>query len=25
MMDNPDFISGNFDTKYLDNHDWKTT
>lgn len=25
MMDNPDFISGIFDTKYLDNHDWKTT
>ncbi len=25
MMDNPDFISGNFDTRYLDNHDWKTT
>jgi acetyl-CoA carboxylase, biotin carboxylase subunit len=24
MMDNPDFISGNFDTKYLDTHDWKT-
>lgn len=23
MMDNPDFISGNFDTKYLDTHDWK--
>lgn len=25
MMDNPDFIAGTFDTKYLDNHDWKTT
>ncbi|MBK6761513.1 MAG: acetyl-CoA carboxylase biotin carboxylase subunit [Ignavibacteria bacterium] len=23
MMENPDFISGNFDTKYLDTHDWK--
>jgi acetyl-CoA carboxylase biotin carboxylase subunit len=23
MMDNPDFISGNFTTKYLDTHDWK--
>lgn len=23
MMDNPDFISGNFDTKYLDTHDWQ--
>ncbi|MBC8125138.1 MAG: acetyl-CoA carboxylase biotin carboxylase subunit [Candidatus Kapabacteria bacterium] len=23
MMDNPDFISGEFDTKYLDTHDWK--
>ncbi|HCN05702.1 MAG TPA: acetyl-CoA carboxylase biotin carboxylase subunit [Bacteroidetes bacterium] len=23
MMDNKDFISGEFDTKYLDNHDWK--
>ncbi|MCX6141456.1 MAG: acetyl-CoA carboxylase biotin carboxylase subunit [Candidatus Kapabacteria bacterium] len=23
MMDNPDFISGQFDTKYLDTHDWK--
>lgn len=23
MMDNADFISGNFDTKYLDTHDWK--
>ncbi|MCU0329721.1 MAG: acetyl-CoA carboxylase biotin carboxylase subunit [Candidatus Kapabacteria bacterium] len=23
MMENPDFISGQFDTKYLDNHDWK--
>ncbi|MEY3386233.1 MAG: biotin carboxylase [Bacteroidota bacterium] len=23
MMDNPDFISGTFDTKYLDTHDWK--
>jgi len=23
MMDNPDFISGNYDTKYLDTHDWK--
>lgn len=23
MMDNPDFIAGNFDTKYLDTHDWK--
>ncbi len=23
MMDNPDFNSGNFDTKYLDTHDWK--
>jgi acetyl-CoA carboxylase biotin carboxylase subunit len=25
MMNNPDFISGNFDTKYLDTHDWKAT
>jgi len=25
MMDNPDFIRGEFDTKYLDNHDWKAT
>jgi len=23
MMDNPDFIAGQFDTKYLDTHDWK--
>lgn len=23
MMDNKDFIAGTFDTKYLDNHDWK--
>jgi acetyl-CoA carboxylase, biotin carboxylase subunit len=23
MMDNPDFIAGTFDTKYLDTHDWK--
>ncbi len=23
MMDNKDFISGNFDTKYLDTHDWR--
>jgi acetyl-CoA carboxylase, biotin carboxylase subunit len=23
MMDNKDFISGDFDTKYLDTHDWK--
>jgi acetyl-CoA carboxylase biotin carboxylase subunit len=23
MMDNKDFISGNFDTKYLDNNDWR--
>lgn len=23
MMDNPDFIAGEFDTKYLDTHDWK--
>jgi acetyl-CoA carboxylase biotin carboxylase subunit len=23
MMDNPDFIRGEFDTKYLDTHDWK--
>lgn len=23
MMKNPDFISGNFDTKYLETHDWK--
>jgi acetyl-CoA carboxylase biotin carboxylase subunit len=23
MMENPDFISGDFDTKYLDTHDWK--
>lgn len=23
MMDNPDFISGNFDTRYLDTHDWR--
>ena len=23
MMNNPDFISGEFDTKYLDTHDWK--
>jgi acetyl-CoA carboxylase biotin carboxylase subunit len=23
MMDNPDFIAGNFTTKYLDTHDWK--
>ena len=23
MMENPDFIAGNFDTKYLDTHDWK--
>ena len=23
MMMNPDFISGDFDTKYLDTHDWK--
>jgi len=23
MMDNPDFNSGDFDTKYLDTHDWK--
>ncbi|MBK9250295.1 MAG: acetyl-CoA carboxylase biotin carboxylase subunit [Ignavibacteria bacterium] len=23
MMDNPDFISGNFTTNYLDTHDWK--
>jgi len=23
MVDNKDFISGEFDTKYLDNHDWK--
>ncbi|MES2764532.1 MAG: acetyl-CoA carboxylase biotin carboxylase subunit [Bacteroidota bacterium] len=23
MMENPDFISGNFDTKYLDTHDWQ--
>jgi acetyl-CoA carboxylase biotin carboxylase subunit len=23
MMDNADFIAGNFDTKYLDTHDWK--
>ncbi|MBU3742153.1 MAG: acetyl-CoA carboxylase biotin carboxylase subunit [Candidatus Kapabacteria bacterium] len=23
MMENPDFIAGDFDTKYLDTHDWK--
>lgn len=23
MMDNPDFISGDFDTKYLDTHGWQ--
>ena len=23
MMDNPDFIAGTVDTKYLDTHDWK--
>jgi acetyl-CoA carboxylase biotin carboxylase subunit len=23
MMENPDFIAGEFDTKYLDTHDWK--
>ena len=23
MMENPDFISGDFDTSYLDTHDWK--
>ncbi|GAB1429759.1 acetyl-CoA carboxylase biotin carboxylase subunit [Ignavibacteria bacterium] len=23
MMDNPDFIAGVFDTKYVDTHDWK--
>jgi len=23
MMENKDFIAGNFDTKYLDTHDWK--
>lgn len=23
MMDNPDFISGNYDTKYLDTHNWQ--
>lgn len=23
MMENKDFIDGNFDTKYLDTHDWK--
>jgi acetyl-CoA carboxylase biotin carboxylase subunit len=23
MMDNKDFIAGEFDTKYLDTHDWK--
>jgi acetyl-CoA carboxylase biotin carboxylase subunit len=23
MMDNKDFISGEFDTKYLDNHNWQ--
>jgi acetyl-CoA carboxylase biotin carboxylase subunit len=23
LMDNKDFISGDFDTKYLDTHDWK--
>ncbi len=23
MMDNPDFIEGTFDTKYVDTHDWK--
>ena len=23
MMDNPDVIAGEFDTKYLDTHDWK--
>ncbi len=23
MMDNPDFISGDFDTKYLDTHNWQ--
>jgi acetyl-CoA carboxylase biotin carboxylase subunit len=23
MMENPDFINGSFDTKYLESHDWK--
>jgi acetyl-CoA carboxylase biotin carboxylase subunit len=23
MMDNKDFIAGDFDTKYLDNHNWQ--
>lgn len=25
MMDNKDFISGDYDTKYLDTHDWQTS
>ncbi len=24
MLENPDFIAGNFDTRYLDTHDWNT-
>lgn len=24
MMENPDFIAGNIDTKYLERHDWKS-
>lgn len=24
MMDNPDFLAGNIDTKYLEDHDWQT-
>ncbi len=24
MMDNPDFIAGNIDTKYLEDHDWQS-
>jgi acetyl-CoA carboxylase biotin carboxylase subunit len=23
MMENEDFLSGNFDTRYIDTHDWR--
>jgi acetyl-CoA carboxylase biotin carboxylase subunit len=24
MMDNEDFLSGNFDTQYIDTHEWRS-